>query len=578
MRVAIQKQNGREYLKIVKSYRDENGTSRNKHIKSLGYLDDLAKEYPDPIAHFKQVAAQMKEEEKSGKNVTISVSMEEEILENTPGVQNFGYVLLMKLYHELGIDKFLKNKSQYERFEYNANSIMLLLVISRILTPGSIKRTYENKCRYFERFDFSDDDIYRAYDFFDKVSDELQRYVHESVRAKYGSDTSIIYYDVTNYWFEIKKTDETRKRGICKQRRKKPIVQMGLAMNKDGIPLHYEVFPGNTLDKETFRSVIGQVRKNYDTGRIIAVCDMGIITGDNIYYLVGPKPEKPQNGYIFSFSVRGGTNEFKQYVLNDSNYSATDGSLLSDDCDFKIKERFIAREINVTMQNGKKQKKKVYEKQIVFWSKKHMLKQRAERAEILKRSVDLVASPEKYTKATTYGAAAYVKNLEYDKSTGEILPEKTLVLDITKIDEEEKYDGYYSIVTSERYMASSEIISTYRGLWEIEETFQITKSDLHARPVYVRDKEHINTHFLVCFLALTIMRLIQTQISRLYSPAKIVECLNSIVCMHETENIFLFAHRCPLSDLLGDTFGINFRKKRLLRSEIKNISASSKMG
>jgi len=134
----------------------------------------------------------------------------------------------------------------------------------------------------------------------------------------------------------------------------------------DGVPLHYEIFPGNTLDKETFRSVIGQVRKNYDTGRIIAVADMGIITGDNIYYLVGSKPEKPQNGYIFSFSVRGGTKEFKQYVLDENGYTAKDGSTLDAESDFKIKERFVARDINVTMQNGKKAKKKVYEKQIVY--------------------------------------------------------------------------------------------------------------------------------------------------------------------------------------------------------------------
>jgi transposase len=353
---------------------------------------------------------------------------------------------------------------------------------------------------------------------------------------------------------------------------------MGLAMNKDGIPLYYEIFPGNTLDKETFRTVIGQVRKNYDTGRIIAVADMGIITGDNIYYLVGSKPDKPQNGYIFSFSVRGGTKDFKNYVLDEAGYTAKDGKPLTDDHDFKIKERFIARDINVTMQNGKTQKKQVYEKQIVFWSKKHMLKQRADRDEILKRSVDLVANPDKYTRATTYGAAAYVKNIEYDKSTGEVMTGKAVILDEEKIAEEEKYDGYYSIVTSEKYMASDKIVNTYRGLWEIEETFQLTKSDLHARPVYVRDKEHINAHFLICFLALTIIRLIQKQINRQFSAEKIIECLNNIECMYETENIFLFNYRSNVSDLLGDTFGINFRKKRLFRSEIKNFSASSKLG
>jgi len=575
MRLDVGKRNGRDYLTIVAPYRNEEGKSRNKYVKGLGYVDVLMKEYPDPVAHFKEVVATMNKDVEKSKSTSISISMDEELPENSLGTKNFGYVLLMKIYYELRIDNFLKSKSQYQKFEYNANAIMLLMTISRILSPGSIKRAFENKDRYFERFDFTDDDIYRSYDFFDGISAELQRYVHESVLAKYGSDTSVVYYDVTNYWFEIKRPDDMRKRGLCKQKRKKPIVQMGLAMNKDGIPLHYEIFPGNTLDKETFRTVIGQVRKNYDTGRIIAVADMGIITGDNIYYLVGPKPEKPQNGYIFSFSVRGGTKEFKKYVLDEADYIAKDGTPNAPN--FKIKERFIARDINVTMQNGKTQKERVYEKQIVFWSRKHMQKQRTERNEILKCSADLISNPDKYTRATTYGAAAYVKNLEYDKSTGEVLTEKVIVLDEDKIEEEEKYDGYYSIVTSEKYMESDEIVGTYRGLWEIEETFQVTKSDLHARPIYVRDKEHINAHFLICFLALTIMRLIQKRVNRQYSPEKIIQCLNSIECMYETENIFLFNYRSPLSQLLGDTFDINFCKKRLLRSEIKKISASAKM-
>lgn len=577
MNLNVSTRNGRTYLYIEKGYRKD-GKVKKKRVKTIGYLDtlELDPSIADPIAHFRQVAKNMTEEEREEKKLTVSIDMEESLSENPIGTQNMGYMLPMKIYHELGIDKFLRGKAQSEDFKYNTNSIMLLLTISRLLVPGSIKRAFESKSRYFERFDFTDDDIYRAYDHFDKISDELQQYVHESVRRKYGCDTSIVYYDVTNYWFEIKKPDDFRKYGLCKQRRKRPIVQMGLAMDKNGIPLHYELFPGNKLDKETFRSVIGEVRKNYDTGRIVVVSDMGIITGDNIYYLTGTKPEKPQNGYIFSFSVRGGTNDFKKYVLDDANYADKDGNPASDDCAFKIKERFIARKINVTMQSGRTAKHTVYEKQIVFWSKKHFIKSRTEREEVLAKSEALIADPKKFTKATSYGAAAYVKNIEYDKESGEILTGKALCLDLVKIENEEKYDGYYSIVTSETHMTSSEIVDTYRGLWEIEETFRITKSDLAARPVYVRDREHINAHFLVCFLSLVILRIIQKKINRQYSAEQIIECLNKIECFLETENIFLFGYRSHISNLLGDTFNIDFTRKRLSRSVIKNFSASVK--
>ena len=579
MNLNVTTRNGRKYLFINKSYRDENGKPKKKYIQSIGYLDELEKEYPDPIAHFRQVVHQMTEEEKANKKITVRIDMEDRLPDDAIGTRNFGYVLPLKIYHELGIDKFLKNQAQKEAFKFNTNSIMILLTMCRILSPCSKKRALEEKGRYFERFDFTLDDIYRSLDHFDKVAKDLQRYIHESISMKYGSDTSIIYYDVTNYYFEIKKPDDFRKYGLSKEKRKRPIVQMGLAMDKDGIPLHYELFPGNKLDKETFRSVIGNVRKNYDTGRIVAVADMGIITGDNIYYLVGNKPEKPKNGYIFSFSVRGGTKKFQNYVLDETGYTAKDGTPLLDDPDFKIKELMIARDINVTMASGKTVKKKVYEKQIVFWSKKHCIKSRTERNEILAKAQVLIDDPKKFTKATSYGATAYVNNIEYDKETGEVLDTgKHLCLNLSKIEDEEKFDGYYSIVTSELKMDTNKIVDTYRGLWEIEESFRITKSGLEARPVFVQGKEHINAHFLICFVALTILRLIQKKINWQYSAAKIIECLNKIECINEHENIYLFGYRSIISDRLGKAFNMDFSKKRLHRAEIKKFSAIAKDG
>ena len=193
-------------------------------------------------------------------------------------------------------------------------------------------------------------------------------------------------------------------------------------MDKDGIPLNYELFPGNKLDKETFRSVIGEVRKNYDTGRIVVVADMGIITGDNIYYLT---EGKNRNGYVFSFSIRGGTDAFKNYVLDNNGYVGIDGKPADIDTDFKIKSRRIARDINVTMASGKTVKKTVYEKQVVFWAKKYADKARAERQEVVERALDLVKDPQKYSKVITYGAAKYVKHLEIDKRLVKFLKVKT---------------------------------------------------------------------------------------------------------------------------------------------------------
>ncbi len=572
------RKDGRVYLSIEKSYRDEiTGKPRNKTIQSLGYLDVLEQEYDDPIAHFKEVARRMTEEERAEKKLVLSIDMNEKLTAEATNRKNFGYAAILRIYHKLGLDVFFKNKARHENFEYNTNSIMIMLVVTRLLSPGSKKKAFEEKERYFERFNFSLTDVYRALSHFSSIATECQRYLNSQVAAQYGRNTKTIYYDVTNFYFEIDEADEFRKFGLSKEKRPNPIVQMGLAMDADGIPLHYELFPGNTVDKETFRPTIGEIRRNYDTGRIIVVADMGIITGDNIFYLQGKEKGRNFNGYVFSFSVRGGAKAFQEFVLSDDGYVGLDGKPADEKSDFKIKSRRIAREINVTLANGKKATKTVYEKQVVFWGRKYALKAKAERAEVLKKAHELAANPQKYNRATSYGAAKYVKNLKIDAKTGEVLAGKEQpVFDSTRVAEEEKYDGYYGIVTSELDMSDIEVVDTYRGLWEIEETFRITKGVLETRPVFVSLPEHINAHFLTCFLALTIMRLLQKETDKRYSAERIIDCLKAISCSHEHENVYLFDYRSEISDAIGEALGIDFANKRLRLGEIKKILGSIK--
>lgn len=575
LKKTYRKDSGRTYLVIAQKYRNpKTNTSTDRTIKSLGYLDELEKEYDDPIAHFKEVAKKMTEEENAKKKLTLAINMDEQLAPGTDDRKNLGYAAILKVYHELELHRFFNNKARNQGFKFNSNSIMTLLAVSRLLSPGSKKKAFEEKGRFFERFAFSLADVYRALSHYAKIAKECQLFINEQVAKRYGRDTTTVYYDVTNYYFEIDEADELRKFGPSKEHRRNPIVQLGLAMDADGIPLHYELFPGNKLDKETFRSVIGEVRRNYDTGRIVVVADMGIITGDNIYYLTGGKN---RNGYVFSFSVRGGTKAFKEYVLDGKGYVGPDGKPAGEDAEFKLKSRVIARDINVTMRSGRTAKKTVYEKQVVFWSKKYADKARAEREEIVKKAMDLVADPNRYNRATTYGAAKYVKHLKFAEDTGEVLKGKQHpYFDSEKLAADEMFDGYYAIVTSELHMSEGDIIDTYRGLWEIEETFRVTKSTLEARPVYVSREEHINAHFLTCFIALVIMRIIQKKTERRYSAEKIIECLNKISCSNEQDNVYLFNYRSDISDAIGDALGMDFTRKRLRLSEIKKILADSK--
>lgn len=304
------------------------------------------------------------------------------------------------------------------------------------------------------------------------------------------------------------------------------------------------------------------------------VADMGIITGDNIYYLTGGKNH---NGYVFSFSVRGGTRAFRDYVLDEEGYVGPDGYPATAESEFKIKSRRIARDIHVTMTSGRKAKKTVYEKQVVFWAKKYADKARAEREEVVNKAQDMVADPSKYHKATTYGAAKYVKKQAYDPETGEVLDGTShATFDFDQLAKEEQFDGYYALTTSELHMSDREIVDTYRGLWQIEDTFRVTKGTLETRPVYVSRDDRIEAHFLTCFLALVILRLLQWKTGWQYSPEKMMQCLNRIACSHEQDNLYLFDYRSELSDAIGAALGIDFTRKRLRLAEIKKILADSK--
>jgi transposase len=432
---------------------------------------------------------------------------------------------------------------------------------------------------YFERFDFELHDVYRALSHFSKIGTQCQRHISDRLHAKFGRDTSIIYFDVTNMHFEIDKTDELRKRGKEKNNRPDPIVQFALAMDADGLPLYYKQFPGNTHDSKTFIPVFTEVCVRFAPGRVIAVADMGCTSSDNIYFLKGGDRDKRVNGYVFSFSIRKGAEAFKQYVLKEADYTDVDGKPLGEDFSFKIKSRIEVRYISVTMSDGSKKKMQIDEKQVVFWNKKYADKARAERDECIKKALDIIADPKKYSKDTVHGGAAYVKNLTYDKKTGEVVekPGTFLMFDGEKAEEDAKYDGYYCIITSELDMPQQRVVEIYRGLSDIEDNFKVSKSNLDIRPIYVSREDRINAHMLTCFISLVITRLIQKKTGYCFTPDQIITCLNNISCSLEDENIYLFDCRNETTDVIGKAFDIDFSKRRLPLNKIKNILACAKI-
>jgi len=552
----------RVYLSIVDGFHDpQKKHTRTKTIKSLGFLDELQKEYPDPIAHFKNVVDEMNKEKKN-QVVNMDFNLSNSLGEGD-NAKLLGYAPLSAIYHELELDTFFINRTQNMEVEYNINNIVKLLVFSRILDPGSKKRAYENKDRFFENTDFSLKDIYRALTHINKHRNAAQLWIHKHIPNR---NTELVYYDVTNYYFEIDEQDELRKKGVSKEHRPDPIVQMGLFMDAEGIPISYNLFPGNTNDCETLISQMKDLRRDYGMGRVIVVADKGLNTAKNCYF----NTHNLKNGYVFSQTVRGGHKELKDYVLKQSDYHIKkDG--------FKIKSRTYPREIELEKADGGKFKTRIDEKQVIFYRPDYDRKAKADRAAAVAKARQMVTNPSQYNKSTSYGAAKYVKNLEFDPKTGEILTTKHRpVFDESKLREEEIWDGYYAIVTSELDKTDEEIIEIYRGLWRIEESFKVTKSDLEARPVYVTREDHIQAHFLICFIALVIIRILQKRLDSKFSLSRIIESLNKAECVYLKENFYLLRFRDEVIDTIKNQMNIDVTKNIMRFGEIKNIFSNVK--
>ena len=560
---------GRIRLSIVDNYYDkQKKCSRQKTIESIGFLDELEKIYEDPISHFQkrvELLNQQKKEKQAPINFTFYDSDRLCIGDNLR--KNFGYVAFSKIYHELKLDTFFNNRQRHTKESYDANTIMKMLVYSRLLAPASKKASYDNRDQFFEKTDYSLDDVYRCLTFLNKHKENLQVWMNDKIKEKYGRDTSLIYYDVTNYYFETDEQTDLLRKGVSKEHRPNPIVQMGLFMDKNAIPITYELFAGNTNDCLTYRPNFGRIKKQLDLGRVISVADKGMTTGDNIWYTINT-PTK--DGYVFSMSTRGADKSIKEYVLDEEGYE-----WLGEE--YKRKSRLCPRTILVTANNGKKIKKQVDEKQVVFWSKKYATRAKAEREAALAKARDLAKYPGNYTRATSYGAAKYVKKVEYDKETGEILTASS-ILDINEdlIREEEALDGYYMLLTSEMDTPDDKIIDMYRGLWRIEESFKITKSELEARPVYVWTNEHIEAHFLTCFVALTLSRILEMKLEHKYSAGRILESLSKANCSLIQQNYYMFDYFDEVLKDIGDLMNIDFAKRVRTLGDIKQTLADTK--
>jgi transposase len=506
------------HIRVVEGYRPGPGMpTKQRTIRSFGYLEDQA----DPKA-FMAMVEEFDANFKNDVPLRIEVASNALMYGEENRRQNYGYKFLEAVYNLLEINSFIKcyEKSHRFRGEYSPGDIFKFLVLARILHPDSKRASCQIKDGFYGmRTDFTLPDVYRSLDHFADFEVELQRHLNERVKETIGRDLSYAFYDVTNYFFEIdfpNGEDDLRKRGVSKEHRTDPIVAMGLFMDSNGLPVSMSIFPGNTSDSLTLQPTMKDVKESYGLGRLIVVADKGLNSSKNIDTIVNNG-----DGFVFSQILKGKKGQrYNEKLFDKSGWISNE----SDTYRYKLfKEEYDGKD-----KDGKKEIR--VRRVLLYWSKAEADMARRKREEKLEKAARSVKNNAYSIKK---GVDEYTKEDIVDMETGEVLEntKKLRSVDLEKAEHDAMYDGYFCIITSELDYDERRMRQVYGGLWQIEQSFRIMKTDLYARPVFVSKNEHIRAHFLICFVALLVIRIIQHRMGeKALSAERIARALGAATC------------------------------------------------
>jgi transposase len=547
----VPRKSGEVGIVLVENYR-ENGHVKQRTIQYLGTESELNKKKSTCVEALKK-----KYNGKTSKASLIYLTLNpNEKIPKHNTVRNFGYFYLEKMYQELGLDEICNAIQRKSKIQYDLNDCLKLMCFMRALEPDSKKATLEESTDYFlEDYQLKLEDLYKALTVLSEHKDEFVSRMHQELKARYGRQTEILYYDVTNYFFEIDEPDTFRIKGCSKEHRPLPIVQMGLFIDQQSLPVDFYLYEGNKPDCTTLQPSFEEVKALYGADKIIVTADKGLNSASNLGYLLSQG-----NGYIVSQRIRGASKELRDEVLKDEGWEGVDSG------DFEIKQ--FTRIINVTYPD--KSKHEHNQKVVCIWSRKYQVKEKEERDNLLDKIAKLAADPKAFKRSCHMGMRKYIDEAIVNVETGEIEKDcKThTAINHKKIAEDEALDGYYLIVTSENELSASEILNRYRGLWRIEQTFRITKSELQSRPVFVRTKAHIHAHFLTCFMALTMLRMLEVRLNRRYSCGKIIDGLRSAKASEIKKGFYSINKWDDVISEINSRYQIPLEKRYVKREEL----------
>lgn len=564
MRLKINKSKNSINYYIITDVKTKEGKRSTKVFKKLGSEQEILK-ISNGLLPLEWAQNQLdivnKQIQEKQLKITADFSQSNLIQENEQLTFNCGYLFLQDIYYSLGLDKICKNISDKYRIKYDLNSILSNLIYTRIIEPSSKLSAFETSKSFIEQPNFELQNIYRALEIISKETENIEASVYKNSLSVVNRNTKILYYDCTNYFFEIEQAEGLKQYGKNKENRPLPIVQMGLFMDGDGFPLAFVIDSGNTNEQVTLKPLEKQIIKDFELSKFVVCTDAGLASRENRIF-----NNVQERSFIVTQSLKKIKGHLKDWALDKSGWhklnskksiNLNDIDNSSSNEDIYYKERWI-------------NENDLSQRLIVSYSPKYAAYQKSVRNSQIERAQKLINNPSSVDKNRQNDPKRFVKSASVT-ADGEIANKKILSLNQSAIEDEAMFDGFYAVCTTLEDDIS-EIIKVNKRRWEIEESFRILKSDFKARPVYLKRDDRIKAHFTTCFLALLIYRILEHKLEKKYTSSKIIQTLKDMN-MRKLEGVGYIPSymRTLVTDALHDSFGFRTDNEITILKDMKNI-------
>jgi hypothetical protein len=531
IRTIKSKGTGKHYVYRAESYVDQNGKNQQRLIERVGILEEMQAEEPGVMERLRAETRQTNAERRAR---VVSIPADLDAPNDGAVPVNTGCQVPAAVLAQLGAVRAVRIAARGARVD--AAKAFRLLVLGHIVFHGSKLRTIRRQAELFGVAGMSQDGVYRALKHIARAAGAVQDAVHKNVTGKWGREATLAFYDVTNYHFTSDVEMSPRRKGCSKQHQVTPIVQMGLFMDAAGIPVCYKLFDGNVPDCVTLEPILAEVKARFGLTRIVVVGDKAMNSGHNTCVLAGAG-----DGWIFSKSARGASKKAKEWLLDAAGW-VTDPAT-----GVRSKSKTETRWVKDHDGN----RRMVTEKIVARYSPVYAARDAHTRAKMVAKAEAMIADPAAWRASNKKGSKKYVQEVSVDQATGEVrgaeLP--VLVLDAGRLARDAELDGLYMICTSETGMPDQEISARYHELWQIEENFRVSKTDLKARPVFVWTPESIEAHFLICFTALAVVRVLERATGGRLCPAAVLGAVRGTEAVGVGGGLFKVVRGAGVSEL-----------------------------